>query len=251
MEVSTDGKNVDPFKKWVTQQEMDTYIAAIEAARAVNNNPSASSAEVNNALNALAAATRAFNAAKKRAVEVIDLPQPDANNNVSININHNDTDKLIPLTAADNNNNIKVEIPAANQTKVMLQLPTGAGLPKIEAVKGNVSAVIPQGTHVISGDASALELFTAKDVADTAVRDKLSTAIPGDKELDAVNMVIIMGGSSRVEFSNYVTLTFKGMAGKDAAYPKMMCCSLSRNMRATLPGWQRARVNMLLTAETI
>lgn len=62
--VSTDGADVNPTEKWVTQGALDTYAAAIAAAKVVKNNANATQAEVNEAVTVLTAATTAFNNAK-------------------------------------------------------------------------------------------------------------------------------------------------------------------------------------------
>ncbi len=63
--VSTDGTDVDPSDKWVTQAEMDAYTDAISTAQAVADKTDASQTEVDNAVAALNTATNTFNNAKK------------------------------------------------------------------------------------------------------------------------------------------------------------------------------------------
>ncbi len=68
--VSTDGSNVDPSNKWITQSVMDAYAAAIIAAQGVANNASATQSDVDNAVAALTTATTVFNNAKQAGTKV-------------------------------------------------------------------------------------------------------------------------------------------------------------------------------------
>ncbi|QNK60206.1 S-layer homology domain-containing protein [Paenibacillus sp. PAMC21692] len=154
--------------------------------------------------------------ARNTEPEVITLPEPDINNEAKVVIDTNGDDKLIPVTSGYSS--ITVEIPEHHPARTMLQLPSDTDLPKIEAVKGDVAAVIPQGARVISGDASSVELLSAKDAADTALREQLLASLPTGRSLDEIVQAFKMGGTNRVEFSDYVTLTFAGMKGKEAAY---------------------------------
>ncbi|OMD63070.1 S-layer protein [Paenibacillus odorifer] len=95
---------------------------------------------------------------------------------------------------------------------------SNSDLPQIEAIKGNVSVVIPKGAKVTSGDASAIELISALTGAESALKDSVYQIIPGDKKLDNILQAFSMGGSARVEFSQFITLTFKDLKGKEAAY---------------------------------
>lgn len=69
--VSTDGSNVDPADQWVTAAELKAYTDAIAAAQAIVNSPSATQAEVNAAIAALATATTKFNAAKEVGTKIV------------------------------------------------------------------------------------------------------------------------------------------------------------------------------------
>lgn len=63
--VSTDGSEVDSANKWVTQEEMIIYEAAISAAQTVVEKIDATQEEVDDAVTALGTATDTFNTAKK------------------------------------------------------------------------------------------------------------------------------------------------------------------------------------------
>lgn len=72
---STDGSNVGEGTKWVTAAEMKALADAIDAAKAVRDNVSASVDDVSTAVAALNAAVDAFNAAKKDGTQG---PDPEA-----------------------------------------------------------------------------------------------------------------------------------------------------------------------------
>ncbi len=147
------------------------------------------------------------------------LPEPSEDNKIEIEIEESESEnRIIDFGSLNNDNDVKIEIPENNQTKIKIALPNGSELPQIEAKKGNVSLVIPKGVKVEEGsDASALELISDKDINDN-IKAKFDAIIPEGKKLDEVFQVFTMGGSEKVEFSEYITLTFIGMAGKDAAY---------------------------------
>ncbi len=65
VEISSDGSNVPETDQWVTSAVMSTYQRAINAARTVANNRTASQNAINNAITALVSATSTFNAAKQ------------------------------------------------------------------------------------------------------------------------------------------------------------------------------------------
>ncbi|MEC0268591.1 DUF4430 domain-containing protein [Paenibacillus anseongense] len=125
---------------------------------------------------------------------------------------------LIPITSADANKLVTVEIPKDSHSKVRLDLPTGTSLPRIEAVKGDLSVVIPAGAQITTGQSSALELITTNDTSDATLKNALNTVISSGKKLDTVYHAITLGGNDRIEFDQFVTLVIAGMKGKEAAY---------------------------------
>ncbi len=143
---------------------------------------------------------------------------PAGDQQPTIEIPRENGDYKIPITAGDNNKEVSIQIPGDKESKVLVELPLNAALPKIEAVKGNVTVVIPKGTQVVSGDASAVELITSEDPTDPEIAAKVEQALPAGKTLDEIAMMFSMGGSRSVEFSQFITLTFTGMSGRDAAY---------------------------------
>ncbi|WP_214658884.1 leucine-rich repeat protein [Candidatus Formimonas warabiya] len=143
---------------------------------------------------------------------------PAGDQQPTIEIPKENGDYKIPITAGDNDKEITIQIPGNKESKVLVELPSNTALPQIEAVKGNVSALIPKGAQVVSGDASALELITSGDTTDPELAAKVEQALPAGKNLDEIALVFSMGGSQSVQFSEFVTLTFTGMSGKDAAY---------------------------------
>ena len=69
--VSTDGSDVDPLAKWVTQVEMDDYKDAIEAAQTVADKADATLSEVDTALLALSQAMLNFDSVKKDGIVIV------------------------------------------------------------------------------------------------------------------------------------------------------------------------------------
>ena len=70
--VSTDGKDIDSANFWVTQSELDTYVAAITAAQALLANEAATQEEIDAKILALNQATATFNNTKKAGLKVVE-----------------------------------------------------------------------------------------------------------------------------------------------------------------------------------
>lgn len=135
-----------------------------------------------------------------------------------VEIPSDNNDYRVPITTGDSNKEFTIEIPENNAAKVLVELPLNSSLPEIVAIKGNVTALFPKGIQVTSGNASRIELITSKDTTDTAIKNKVNDIIPAEKKLDSIVQAFSMGGSEGIEFDGYVTLTFKGIQGKEAAY---------------------------------
>ncbi|WP_422657726.1 S-layer homology domain-containing protein [Paenibacillus sp. EC2-1] len=146
---------------------------------------------------------------------VVTLPSGDKPDVV---IPKDELDYIVPIKPEDSNKEITITIPADKNSKVSAKLPSNSSLPKIEATKGNVSVLIPAGTAVTTGDASALELLTSIHKTDSSLKDQIKPIIPEEHKLDEIVQAFTMGGKGKIEFSSFITLTFKGMSGKEAAY---------------------------------
>lgn len=135
-----------------------------------------------------------------------------------VEIPSDNNDYKVNITSEDGGKEITVEIPASKSSKVLANLPLNSSLPEIVAVKGNVTALFPKGIKITAGNTSQIELITSKDTADTDIKNKVNDIIPPGKKLDSILQIFTMGDSAGIEFDGYVTLTFKGMQGKEAAY---------------------------------
>jgi hypothetical protein len=146
-----------------------------------------------------------------------DLTLP-AGDSPQVAVPNDSTDYRIPVTAADSGKQIGITIPSDKTSEVNLGLPLNTALPQIEAVKGNASLLIPQGAQVTAGDSGSIHLFTTLNTSDSALQNQIKAIISNGKQLDQVSLAFSMGGSARVQFNQFVTLTLKGMSGKNAAY---------------------------------
>ncbi|WP_171634471.1 DUF4430 domain-containing protein [Paenibacillus plantarum] len=147
------------------------------------------------------------------------VPLPTGDNQPTIEIPAGNQDYIIPVTDTDAAKEVTIQIPDDSQSKVYVSLPTGSSLPQIKAVKGNVTMVIPQGAQVTSGDTQAVELVTSKNANDAGVNHNVSSLVTSGKKLDSVDQVITIGGGSiGITFDQFVTVSFAGMKGKEAAY---------------------------------
>ncbi|MCM3629921.1 DUF4430 domain-containing protein [Paenibacillus glycanilyticus] len=146
-----------------------------------------------------------------------DLALPPGNT-PQVSVPDDSVNYRIPVTAADGSKQIGISIPSGKISDVKLSLPLNTSLPQIEAIKGNNSLLISQGTQVSSGDSAGIHLLTTLNSNDIALKAQLSSIIASGKKLDQVSVAFSMGGSARVQFSQFVTLTLRGMGGKSAAY---------------------------------
>lgn len=73
--VSEDGSTVPTTSKWVTQEAMNAYTAAIELAQAIVNKADATNEEKVSAISALSLATETFNSAKKNGLKEPEVPE--------------------------------------------------------------------------------------------------------------------------------------------------------------------------------
>ena len=152
----------------------------------------------------------------KEPSEVEEIKLPDGNNNPVIDISEGETFCIILVKEEDKQKNITINIPENKEAKVVVELPSGEELPKIEATKGDTSIEIPKGIKIINAADTSIELITSKNVSD--VVSDVESILPNDKKLEAISIVFSMGGSEKVEFDGYITITLKGMARKEAAY---------------------------------
>ncbi|WP_336772063.1 S-layer homology domain-containing protein [Paenibacillus sp. MMO-58] len=146
-----------------------------------------------------------------------DLTLPSGNT-PQVAVPDDSADYRIPVTAADSGKQIGISIPAGKASDVKLSLPLTTALPQIEAVKGNNSILIPQGTQVTSGDSAGIHLLTALNTSDSVLQNQIKNIVASGKKMDQVAVAFSMGGSARVQFNQFVTLTLKGMGGKSVAY---------------------------------
>ncbi|GLX68066.1 S-layer homology domain-containing protein [Paenibacillus glycanilyticus] len=128
-------------------------------------------------------------------------------------------DYLLPLNSVTEEKEVRIDIPETSQSKLYANLPVGVNLPGIEAVKGNVSLVIPKGTQITSTTSSVIELNTSLDVTESVLTERISEVIAEGKQLEEIDQAVSFGGGNgRVAFDQFVTLTFAGSKGKSVAY---------------------------------
>ncbi|MDI4645867.1 S-layer homology domain-containing protein [Cohnella hashimotonis] len=151
------------------------------------------------------------------APKVIDLPLPDGLTPV-VDIPLDTNDYSLTLYPYDQNKQVKVTIPADSESKVSLNTAADSNLPALSVTKGNVSAFIPQNTLIKSGDPSKVELLTTIDASDLTLKEKIGGIVASGMKLDSIAKAFAMGGTDRVTFDRFITLTFTGLNGKSAAY---------------------------------
>ncbi|REK71176.1 S-layer homology domain-containing protein [Paenibacillus paeoniae] len=150
-------------------------------------------------------------------LNLVTLPEGDVQPEIAIP-NDNAAYKVV-VKPSDARKEITITIPEEKTSKVWAALPSGRLLPQLTVIKGKISALFPAGMQMSTGDLSqALELMTFQDTDGASLKEQLNTLVPSGKKLSEVALAFTMGGASGVTFDQYVTLTFAGMKGKDAAY---------------------------------
>ncbi|NBD23680.1 DUF4430 domain-containing protein [Paenibacillus sp. T1] len=150
------------------------------------------------------------------AREVVVTP-PDGFEPV-IDIPAGDHDYTIPIYAYDGNKDFTIHIADAPESKVRIDAAANTALPGIKADKGGVALQIPKGAQILSGDAAALEILTTLDPADATLAGQIGAIVPSGYKLDSIAKAVMMGGADPVTFDRFVTLSFAGMKGKNAAF---------------------------------
>lgn len=135
-----------------------------------------------------------------------------------IQVPEGDADYTIPADILDNKAKLEIQIPSNHQAKTFIELPVNTSLPEIVVNKGNISVEFAKGSMLTSSNAAPIELITTKDHNDTTFKNKINSIIDRNKETAKIYAALSMGGGDRLDFDQYVTITFSGMKGKDVAY---------------------------------
>lgn len=150
-------------------------------------------------------------------LNIVTLPEGDVQPTIAIP-NDDEAYKVV-VKPSDAGKEIAIAIPEEKTSKVWAALPNGRLLPQLTLTKGHVTALFPAGMQMSAGDpAQALELMTFLDKGGASLKEQIGTLVPSGKKLSEVAAFFTMGGASGVTFDQYITLTFAGMKGKDAAY---------------------------------
>ncbi|MGH4123455.1 MAG: DUF4430 domain-containing protein [Clostridium sp.] len=133
----------------------------------------------------------------------IDVPK-DIKNDCDINIKND----------LKNTDNIIINVPEL-KSKVFLNLENvKSNIPKITAVKGNISVVVDKGTQIESGD-SKIELITSVDKTDSKIQEIIKKSIDDDYKRVKLNNAFVLGNiNETILFNQPVTLTFKNSKGQ-------------------------------------
>lgn len=115
--VSTDGSDVEPTKKWVTQSEMDSFDNAITDAETVKNNNNATAEQITEAITALNGAKEAFVKAQKAGTkETVVKVDSVTLNNSSLTLTVDETATLTATVTPENATNKEIKWESNNQS---------------------------------------------------------------------------------------------------------------------------------------
>ena len=115
--VSTDGSDVEPSKKWVTQSEMASFDNAITKAETVKNNNNATAEQITEAITALNGAKEAFVKAQKAGTkETVVKVDSVTLNNTTLTLTVDETATLTATVAPENATNKEIKWESNNQS---------------------------------------------------------------------------------------------------------------------------------------
>lgn len=208
--ISVDGKDVDLGKNWVTQEEHSVLTSALATAQITADKADALQQEINDALAQLNGANEQFNQAKKTPINVIQLPAPDEQNTITVDVQLLEgIDQIVPVASSEHT--IRINVAQDMASKVMLELPVMDAMPRIEVIKENTQVVFPQGIQVTPQDSASIELITYQEPTDYL--SVLEPHIAKDKKIHEIPQAFTMGGNHKIEFNGYVHMQFSKKAG--------------------------------------
>lgn len=142
--VSTDGSDVEPTKKWVTQSEMDSFNNSITNAETVKNNNNATAEQITEAITALNGAKEAFVKAQKAGTkETIVKVDSVTLNNTTLTLTVDETATLTATVAPENATNKDVTWKSENE--------------QIATVNGGVVTAVGTGSTKITATADGVK----------------------------------------------------------------------------------------------
>jgi len=137
----------------------------------------------------------------------------------TLDIPNDGNNYTIRVRKLDQDNQISISLPNGTPAKAYLDLPAKAELPNLSISRGGITVELPKGIKLDGASNQNLELITSKNKADGTLKNRLSSLIASNKQLDEVHEFFTIGGDESIHFTNgFVAITFKGMKGKEAAF---------------------------------
>ena len=236
--ISTDGSDVDPLAKWVTQAVMDAYTDAIEAAQTVADKEDATLSEVDAALLALSQAMLKFDSAKKDGIVIVSAISVTGTGGVTTITTKGGTLQMVATVTPSNASNKAVTWTVTETDGTATDKATISNTGLLTAVKNGtvkVTATAKDGSGKsgsanieISNQVTPPETFKVT-LAGDAVKDTDYT-ISGASDLDAVvdgteltitatNAIVVnsenveAGGEKKITITAATTLTINKSEG--------------------------------------
>ncbi|BBI31266.1 DUF4430 domain-containing protein [Cohnella abietis] len=148
-------------------------------------------------------------------IGTVDLPDDGQ----PIIISDDGKDYTIHVKESDSDKQVSVKLPDSAQSKAFINFPGNAALPNLTVSRGSIITEFPKGITMDGGSNQTLELITSNNKNDATLKSNLIGLIDTNQQLNDVNEFFTMGGDHSIHFTNgFVTLTFKGMKGKKAAF---------------------------------
>ncbi|GGG67462.1 DUF4430 domain-containing protein [Paenibacillus radicis (ex Gao et al. 2016)] len=154
----------------------------------------------------------------------IEVPEPDGtvtlpDDGQSIVIPNDGKDYTIRVKESDRDKQVSIKLDDSSQSKAFIDFPANAALPNLTISRGGIVTEFPKGITMDGGSNQILELMTLNNKDDAALKSSLNGVIDSKQQLNAVHQFFTIGGNQSVHFTNgFVTFTFEGMKGKEAAF---------------------------------
>lgn len=141
----------------------------------------------------------------------VDIKIPDVEKEFKVNVTAND--KAVKLNIGDSTKaNVKVNLSHVHNQ-----------LPRIEAENNDSALVIKENTSIDKNSGADIDLLRNLVLDQNRKKniiDKIegSNIISSNKKVDELEQSVMVGAEQSIVFSDYVEITFKGQAGKEAVY---------------------------------
>lgn len=147
------------------------------------------------------------------------LVSNSASNKLTIHNVSTSSDQIVNVGASESNVSFSTDDNDQATNKITLSF-TATALPEVIAKRGNTELDIPAYTKVTSAAwNNEIQLPRILNTTDNTVTNKVNGVLTNSgSKLDSIDSRIKVGGDSRIQFNQHVTLKLKGMGDRNAGF---------------------------------